>query len=221
LLRLFWESLVAMHLMVLYVHPVVFTNKRPFESEGIGTNRETWGNMNVEGNNLSFPIPQHFISYYCFSFSFNSLFCFSFVSFYFKLEFSLVGYLTFINFLLRLVDTKSYNHSLVQIHFGSQPPTKRLFAPQKIIGNQYGSMCLLYVSLEHGFDFGSWLQLRIYFCISLMNLDISSIFGCWVACSHYVQVFSQILNYEQSPNPNSTNKIHSHLSLKLGDGPYW
>jgi hypothetical protein len=48
------------------VHPPLLDDKRPLESEGIGKSRERWGNGKVEGHDLSFPIPHHFLSYFFF-----------------------------------------------------------------------------------------------------------------------------------------------------------
>jgi hypothetical protein len=54
-----------------------------------------------------------------------------------------------------LTSSESYNHSLVQIHFGSHLPIENLFGLQNLRGNQSGSMCLMSTYLEHGSFFFS------------------------------------------------------------------
>jgi hypothetical protein len=61
---------------------------------------------------LSFPIPQSFLSYFHFLFYLILIFP-SFVSFTFTFALSLIVYLTFINYQITFAGTESYNHSLV------------------------------------------------------------------------------------------------------------
>jgi hypothetical protein len=121
---------------------------------------------------LSLPIPQFFLSYFHFSILFN----YFFLSFTFTFSLSSIFNITSLNVQLHL-GYDSYNHSFVFIHLGSHFLIERLFYLQKFRGNQFISMCLIPSSLEHGSNYGPYLQLWI------MALATSSSYVSWLYCS--------------------------------------
>jgi hypothetical protein len=65
----FRQSPVTMQFMALHASYPLLANKNIFESESIGTNRESWINGKAKGHDLSFPIHQSLILSYSICFN--------------------------------------------------------------------------------------------------------------------------------------------------------
>jgi hypothetical protein len=108
----FQQSLVTMQLMALCAYSSPWP-KKPFESGSTRRNKESWGKGKTNKPDISFAIPQSFVSYFHFLFYLILVFHLSYLIYFLTFALPFMFHLAFINFQTTLGDTESYNHSLV------------------------------------------------------------------------------------------------------------